>query len=56
MDYRRPPTYRDGVFFNLILNNILVNDLMGTYQWTLGWGLVSQGAAYEIVVDNLAWA
>ena len=27
-----------------------------TYQWTLGWGLVSQGAAYEIVVDNLAWA
>ena len=26
-----------------------------TYQWTLGWGLVSPGATYEIAVDNRAW-
>jgi hypothetical protein len=26
-----------------------------TYQWTLGWGLVSPGATYENTVDNRAW-
>src|SRR5438034_1370138 len=26
-----------------------------TYQWTLGWGLVAQGATYENTVDNRAW-
>ena len=26
-----------------------------TYQWTVGWGLVSPGATYEAVVDNRAW-
>jgi NitT/TauT family transport system substrate-binding protein len=26
-----------------------------TYNWTLGWGLVSPGATYENTVDNRAW-
>ena len=26
-----------------------------TYQWTLGWGMVSAGATYENTVDNRAW-
>ncbi len=26
-----------------------------TYQWTVGWGLVSPGATYEVAVDNRAW-
>jgi NitT/TauT family transport system substrate-binding protein len=26
-----------------------------TYEWTLGWGLVSPGATYENTVDNRAW-
>src|SRR5262249_53913833 len=25
------------------------------YRWTLGWGLVEPGAAYETTVDNRAW-